>query len=141
MRNDLISEPFSEAQAAVRARLDEILDACRAKEFDRLASYHLSGPKFSKFDDEGPQGRQDDKSGMQGEIDTFTALDAFDGRFDDLKVDVFGPVAIATSIARYTFSMHGEHGSGQSRSTLVLVDDDGDWLIAHEHHSPLTEAD
>ena len=141
MSSDFISDPFLEAQAAVRARLDEILDACRAKKFDRLASYHLSGPKFSKFDDEGPQGRQDDKSGMQGEIDTFSALDAFDGRFDDLKVDVFGPVAIATSTVRYSFTMDGEHGSGQSRSTLVLVDNAGDWLIAHEHHSPLIEAD
>lgn len=139
MSSDLITDPFTGAQSAVRARLDEILDACRSKDFDRLAGYHLSGPKFSKFDDEGPQARQGDQSGMQGEINAFRPLEDFDGRFDDLKVDVFGPVAIATGIFRCTFILEGENGSAQSRSTVVLVDDEGDWLIAHEHHSPLNE--
>ena len=139
MSSSLLTDPFIEAQSAVRTRLDEILDACRSKDFERLARYHLTGPKFTKFDDEGFQGRQDDQSGMQGEIDAFTPLSDFDGRFDDLKVDVFGPVAIATGIFRCTFTMEGEAGSAVSRSTVVLVDDEGDWLIAHEHHSPLID--
>ena len=57
MSTDIITGPFEEAQASVRARIAEILDACRVKDFERLARYHLSGPKFSKFDDEGAQGR------------------------------------------------------------------------------------
>jgi ketosteroid isomerase-like protein len=137
MSSNLITDPFIEAQTAIRVRLDEILDACRSKDFDRLAGYHLSGPKFSKFDDEGPQGRQDDKSGMQGEIDAFSALEDFDGGFDDLKIDVFGPVAVVTGVFRCTFTMNGEIGSARSRTSAVFVDNEGDWVIAHEHNSPL----
>jgi ketosteroid isomerase-like protein len=139
MSGAIVSDPFTDAQDAVGARMEEILDACRVKDFARLSAYHLSGPKFSKYDDEGPQGRQDDRTAMQAEIDAFTPLEGFDGRFDDLKIDVFGAVAVATGIFRCTFTIGGESGAAQSRSTIVLVNDDGNWLIAHEHHSPFVE--
>lgn len=137
MDADIITEPFESSQAAVAARIGEILDACEAQDFDRLASYHLAGPKFTKFDDEGPQGRQDSTTAMQGEIDAFRTLEDFKGWFEDLKIDVFGPVAIATGIFRCTFNVTGDAGTASSRTSAVFVDNTGQWLIAHEHNSPL----
>jgi ketosteroid isomerase-like protein len=134
---DILTDPFPEAQAAITARLDEILDACVVKDFDRLAACHLAGPKFSKFDDVEPLGRQDDETAMHSEVETFSAIDDLHAHADGLKIDVFGPVAVATCVFRADFRVGGEQHSGRTRTTVVLVDSgDSGWLIAHEHHSP-----
>ena len=44
---DIIADPFEAAQASVQTRIEQVLDAATAKDFDRLASYHLAGPKFT----------------------------------------------------------------------------------------------
>jgi ketosteroid isomerase-like protein len=134
---DVLSDPFPEAQAAITARIDEIVDACVAKDFDRLATYHLAGPKFSKFDDVEPLDRQDDETAMRSEIEQFGAIDDLALHADELKVDVFGPVAVTTCAFRASFRCQGEQQSSRIRSTLVFVDaGNGNWLICHEHHSP-----
>jgi ketosteroid isomerase-like protein len=133
---DIISDPFESAQLAVQARIEQVLDAATAKDFDRLASYHLVGPKFTKFDDVEPLDRQDAESGMRLEMEQFTGMEDFHGRFDDLKIDVFGPVAIATGIFVWDCRAEGEVLSGRSRSTLVFAESNKQWVIAHEHHSP-----
>ena len=136
MSADILTEPYQESQKAVAARLEEILDACRVKDFDRLAAYHLAGPKFTKFDDAEPLDRQDAEIGMRAEVEGFSAIDDFDGRLDDMKIDVFGPVAITTGVFRATFRVGDDQQSVATRTTIVFVDAGGDWLIAHEHHSP-----
>lgn len=138
---DIIADPFESAQAAVQARIEQVLDAVTAKDFDRLASYHLAGPKFSKFDDVDPLDRQDAETGMRMEVEQFTGMEDFHGRFDDLKIDVFGPVAIATGIFVWDCRAEGEVLSGRTRSTLVFVDSNEQWVIAHEHHSPFPTND
>ncbi|WP_424347018.1 hypothetical protein [Kocuria sp. CH-021] len=50
------------------------------------------------FDDVEPLDRQDAETSMRLEMEQFTGMEDFHGRFDDLKIDVFGPVAIATGI-------------------------------------------
>jgi hypothetical protein len=91
MSADILTESYVDSQKAVAARLEEILDACRVKDFDRLAAYHLAGPKFTKFDDAEPLDRQDAEIGMRAEVEGFSVIDDFDGRLDDMKIDVFGP--------------------------------------------------
>jgi ketosteroid isomerase-like protein len=137
MNTDVITETFEASQAAVSARIDEILDACRLKDFDRLAAYHLDGPKFTKFDDIEPLDRQDAATAMRAEVAVFSAIEDLDANIENLKIDVFGSVAIATGIFRGTFRSGGESGSFSTRTALVFVDSGGEWLIAHEHHSPL----
>ena len=78
MSRDVLTDPFPEAQAAITVRLEEILDACQVKDFDRLAAYHLTGPKFSKFDDVEPLDRQDDETGMRSEVEQFSAVEDLD---------------------------------------------------------------
>jgi ketosteroid isomerase-like protein len=62
-------------------------------------------------------------------------------RAEDLKVDVFGPAAVATFVLDWTATMPGgETYEAQSRATLVFVDDEGDWKIVHEHFSVFPSA-
>lgn len=134
---DLLTNPFPEAQAAIAARIEEILDACVVKDFDRLAAYHLAGPKFSKFDDLEPLDRQDDRTAMRSEVDAFSSIENLVARIESPKIDVFGPVAIVTGVFQAEFRAGDEQQSARTRTTVVFVDaGDGDWLIAHEHHSP-----
>ncbi|CAN5545969.1 hypothetical protein BH24DEI1_BH24DEI1_13850 [soil metagenome] len=56
---DIIKEAFPEAQAQVEKRLFEVMAAAEAQDVELLESYHLWGPKFSKFDDWEPLERQD----------------------------------------------------------------------------------
>lgn len=137
MSSDIITDPFEASQAEVAARLQQILDAATVKDLDRLASYHLTGPKFTKFDDAEPFDRQDAETAMNSEAEQFAAIEDFHGRLDDLKIDVFGPVAIVTAMLVWNAKAEGESVSGRSRTTLVFVERQGEWLIAHEHLSPL----
>jgi ketosteroid isomerase-like protein len=120
--------------AQIQARLNEILDACVKKDFDRLDSYHLYGPKFTKFSTAPPE-RQDAETGRKGEHDGLSAANGLKMKADDLRIDVFGDTAIATFVLKYGFQTDAGPIEKQARSTLVFVNDRGQWRIAHEHLS------
>lgn len=69
------------------------------------------------------------------------AAQAIAFRAEDLKVDVFGPAAVATFVVDCSATMpDGETYEVRSRATLVFVDDGGDWKIAYEHFSVFPSA-
>jgi hypothetical protein len=53
---DVATETYPEAQAQVKKRLDEIWAVAARKDFPKLASFHLYGPKFTEFKDGAPRG-------------------------------------------------------------------------------------
>jgi ketosteroid isomerase-like protein len=132
---DLMKDPFADEQAKVKKVIDDIVDAVKKKDLDRLDTFHAYTPKFTKFEDD-MMGRQDAAASRKGERDGLAALKSFAARIDDLKVDVFGAVAVATFLMRYDADTGKEKMSGADRSTIVFVKDHGAWKIVHEHHSP-----
>ncbi len=84
MASTLVTEPYPDAQAAVTRRVHEIMAAVEAKDVDRLDSYHLFGPKYSKFDDGEPAERQDAATAQQLERELVLAATALQFRADDL---------------------------------------------------------
>lgn len=124
-------------QAQVARRIQEIMDAAQRKDIDRLESYHLYDPRFSKFDDFEPLERQDAEVARQLEREAITGLKAFEPTVSDLKVDVFGGVALATFIFAYAVTTpDDEHLSLRARATIALLRDGAEWKIVHEHFSP-----
>ena len=121
-------------QVAIQRRLQEIFDAAAKKDLRRLESYHLYGPRFSKFAPESAA-RLDAEAARQGENDAFTRINDFSARADDLKVDLFGDTAIATFVLNYSFLMETNRFNRQALTTLVFVKDNGNWKITHEHIS------
>jgi hypothetical protein len=93
-------------------------------------------PKFTKFDDGEPPERQDAAAGRKGEHDASTALKSFTARIEELKVDVFGNVAVTTFLFPYEAQMEKEKLAGKSRMTMVFAKQGADWKIVHEHGSP-----
>ena len=119
----------------IEQRLNQIFDAAEKKDFDRLESYHLYGPGFTKFAPESPT-RMDAAAARKGERDGLQAVNDLFMKAQDLKVDVFGNTGIATFIFDYGFKAGTNSFQKQSRATLVFVKDSGEWKITHEHFSP-----
>lgn len=133
---DIVANTFPEARTRVSETLYAIMQAVARKDFDRLAAYHLDSPKFSKFDDFEPLGRQDIDEANRSEAEGLGSIEGFAYDVQDLRVDVFGPVAVATFVLDYRFRADGESMALRARTTMVFVDDGGSWKIAHEHLSP-----
>ena len=133
---DPITEPFPERQEQVRRTLEALVDAVHAKDADRLESIHLYGPKFTKFDDFEPLERVDAETCRASERSGLLAAERVRYRFEDLKVDVFDRVAIATFLLHEEIRADGRDVTALARSTLVFVLDGDRWRITHEHFSP-----
>ena len=131
---------FPEQRAQIEQRLEEVIVAAENKDFNRLDSYHLYGPKFTKFTGSSPA-RLDAAATRKGEHDGLASLKGLKMRADSLKIDVFGNVGIATFILDYSFDSGGQTVGRKDRSTLVFVKESGTWKIAHEHLSPITLAE
>ena len=125
---------FPAEQAQIRQRLDEIIDAAEKKDFHRLDSYHFYGPKFTKFDTVAAH-RLDADAARKGEHDGLAAAAGLVMKAEDVKIDVFAGVGIATFILKYSFNTSSGPLEKQALSTLVFVRDGGAWRIAHEHLS------
>ena len=97
-----------------------------------LRFHHLNSPKFSKF---GPRKheRQTFEETSESEASFFTSITDFTIDPKDMKVDVFGDVAVVTYYPHVTFKKGGKKMKGNGRQTAVFVKTNDGWLIAHEH--------
>ncbi len=132
---DIIKEPFTDVQTKITGMLTDIFNTAKAKDFKKLESYHLNSPKFTKFDVGGTPNRQNYEENTKGEEAVFNALEGFDYKLYDVKVDVFDKVAISTFTISYSAKMQGTPMSDTARSTLIFVETGGQWKITHEHFS------
>jgi hypothetical protein len=98
------------------------MSAARRQAIDELESYHAFGPKFTKFDDFDPLGRQDGQTTQRLEREAILGASEFDPRVKELKVDVFGPVAVTTFVMNYRVVLGAdEHHLFRAQATMVLV--------------------
>ena len=133
----VLTAPYPSEQLEVERRLEDIMSAARRQAVYELESYHAFGAKFTKFDDFEPLERQDGETTKRLEREAILGVEEFDPRLVDLRVDVFGPVAVTTFVMDYrVVDDEGERHSFRARATMVLAKEDGQWLIVHEHFSP-----
>ena len=135
-RGTVAAEQSKEAKE-IAGRLLEIIDACEKKDFERLESYHLYGPRFTKFSTESA-GRLEAEVARKGERDGLSAVNGLSMRADDLKIDVFGKTGIATFVLSYSFKAGEETIEKQAKTTMVFVKEGGQWRITHEHLSAIS---
>ena len=100
-----------------------------------LQAAHLDSDKFTKF---GPRSfeRQDVASTNASEAAFFGTISDFDQEIQDLKIDVFGDVGIATYYPHVSFVQDGVEKTGSGRQTLVFLRTADGWKIVHEHGTP-----
>jgi ketosteroid isomerase-like protein len=132
---DLINDTFPEAQAEIQEVLDGTVQSLNDRDADKLISYHAYGPKFTEFKDGLPRGGSE--ANEKGERDLVAAISGWDSELNDLKINVFGEVAVVTYHADFRPIIGGETKQLNYQVTLVLVNTDLGWKITHEHFSPL----
>ena len=132
----LTEADFPVEQDQIRHRLDQIIEAVEKGELDRLDSYHFYGPKFTKFSP-GSAVRQDAASARQGEHAGLNSIKELKMEAENLKIDVFGEVGVATFVVHSTFILSGNRVDKRDRATLVFAKVRGEWGIVHEHLSSL----
>jgi len=131
---DVATAPFADDQAAVERTLRDLLAAAERRDVDRVEAHHLYGPKFTKFDDWAPA-RQDADAARRAERNGISGVVAFRPTVEDLKVDVFGPVAIATFVMPYVVVTERGSLDARARATMVFVKVGAEWKVSHEHFS------
>jgi hypothetical protein len=132
---DFITYEYEDEQIEIEKRITDIFESFINKEADKLDSFHLFGPKFTKFDDWEPLDRKDADQTRKSESEAIVAIDKFTYEIQDLKVDVFDKVAVSTFIIDYVAIAGEAELAAKARSTLVFVKDGEDWKITHEHFS------
>lgn len=136
-KSEALTEEFPEQQKAITALIDEIFQTAREKDFDRLARFHLYGPKFTEF--KNGKLRLDAEASQQAEQNAFRAMSDFRYKVKDMRVNVFDDAAVATFHGEFSAHVNDQPLELKSQCTLVFVRDEGSWKIVHEHFSPLTQ--
>ena len=132
--HNIVTYEFPDAQEAIRAEMLSLQDIGRRRDWEALRIAHLESPKFSDFG--AGMERSDFDEMLATEITAISGLDDFAIDFRDLRIDVFGDVAVATSFPIYTGSnSNGEKIEIERRATMVYVKTADGWKIAHEHVS------
>jgi hypothetical protein len=129
--SDVATDPFPDAQAQVRKRLNDIWINMAAKDLAKQESFHLYGPKFTEFKDGQPRGDAEENKELIG------ALTEPKVEMKDLSVAVYGDTAIATFNGDFSGKIGGKPIAMKQGATMVFVRYRGDWKIVHEHFSPI----
>ena len=134
-RYDLSNYPFPEGQEELRLVLEKIYHDARTAELAALRAGHLNSAKFTKF---GPRSfeRQNFQQCNETEADFVTSIQDAEFDLQDIKIDVFGDVAIATYYPQASFKKDGEVIQASGRQTLVFLNTADGWKIVHEHGTP-----
>lgn len=128
---DLVNDEFPEAKEEIKQVLDDIFKSINEGNADQLISYHVYGPKFTEYRNDGP--RLDSKGNEEYERGLVGAVTKFDYNLGDLKIDVFGDVAVVTFEADFRPTIEGEVNQMWANVTLVFVRVNDTWKITHEH--------
>lgn len=129
---DLVNDRFPEAQAELREVMSSIGKDLATANFAGIQAHHLDSDKFTKF---GPRDfkRQDVTRTNESEAAFFRSISDFNQEITDLKIDVFGDIAVVTHYADRSFVQDGEERVGRGRQTLVFLRTGDGWKIVHEH--------
>ncbi|MEM3085010.1 MAG: nuclear transport factor 2 family protein [Nitrososphaerales archaeon] len=115
----------------------------KSKDLQAIQSLHYNDKRFSKFNETPPYMRMDYNETCMYEELYFANVSDYDFKIEDLRVDMFNEMAIATFIVEHTgmlvddYSFTGRTMSIRSRATMVLYKKDLQWLIVHEHFSKI----
>ena len=127
--------PLPEAQAELKQVLKAIYDDAMSANVEGLTTSHLISSKFTKL---GPRNfsRQTVDETNESEASFFTSIKDLKVELKDVKIDVFGEVAVTTFYPHFSFVKDDQLKEGSTRQTLVFLKTDQGWKIIHEHGTP-----
>ena len=129
---ELSSDHSQDRQAEIHEAIMSIKKDIESANISGLQAMHLKSEKFTKF---GPRNfeRQDVESANETEAAFFSSIASASYEVQDLKIDVFGDVGIATYYPQVSFVRRGEEVEVSGRQSLVFLKTKAGWKIVHEH--------
>ena len=124
-----------EAEAAIRSRLDTVIEALRAKDLDALRRVYA--PDVVSFDVEPPLQHVGVEAKLKNWTKVFTFFDKVDYELRDLTVTVGAGLAVGHGFGRVSGTLaNGETADGMwVRATFCFRKLGGDWVIVHDQAS------
>lgn len=122
-------------ETAIAGRIDEIIEALRAKDLDALARIYAAD--VVSFDVDPPLQHLGLAAKLKNWEKVFTVFQDLDYEVRDLKITPGEDVAFAYGFGRLSGTlMNGNTTNGMwVRATFCFRNVDGDWLIAHDQVS------
>ncbi len=131
---DVAHYPFPEAQAQLRAVLNTIIHDAQSANVQGLRDAHLNSDKFTKFSGSTYERRNFEQT-VESETAAITSRQDYKYEARDLKIDVFGEVAVMTYYSDRSYKEDGELIQYSARQTFVFLKTADGWKIVHEHKS------
>jgi ketosteroid isomerase-like protein len=141
----LESRPADKDTKDVEALIRAFYDAGRSKELTDLAGFHGPRDQFTKFDENPPYTRQNSEEAFIYEQAAFANISDYNYSIEDLRIDLFGDVAIATFYLSYSgmfvndYSFEGSPVRAKTRVTMALARTQKGWKLVHEHLSRMPD--
>lgn len=129
---DIVDEPFVDQESEIREAIMSIKSDIESSNIEGIQDAHLNSERFTKF---GPRRfeRQDVSSANASEAAFFGSIKNVKYEVNDLKIDVFGEVGIATYYPEVSFVRDGSNVTVSGRQTFVFLKTDSGWKLIHEH--------
>lgn len=131
---DLAHYQFPKAQAEVRQVLKGMIQDVITGDVQGLRAGHLDSDKFTKFGGQFERINIDECN--EGEAAIVSSVEDLKLEMKDLRIDVFGDVAIVTCYNHHSYKDDSKLEQGVARNTLVFLDTAEGWKIVHEHVTP-----
>ncbi|GHF99293.1 MULTISPECIES: NAD(P)H-dependent oxidoreductase [Amycolatopsis] len=124
-----------DAEAAIRRRLDEVIEALRAKDLDALRRVYA--PDVVSFDVEPPLQHAGVDAKLKNWAKVFTAFEKVDYELRDLEITVGAGLAVGHGFGRVSGTLeNGVVTDGMwVRATFVFRRTGDDWVIVHDQAS------
>ncbi|MGH9879623.1 MAG: YybH family protein [Nitrososphaerales archaeon] len=132
-----------DSETLIKKTVYKAFEIGKSKDLQSIQSLHYNDKRFSKFGDTPPYMRMDYNDACMHEELYFASVSDYDFKIEDLKVDIFDDIAIATFLIEHTgmlvddYSFTGRTMSVKSRATMVFQKQGSEWLIIHEHFSKI----
>ena len=137
--------PADKDRRDVEAVIRGFFEAGRTKDLAALSDFHAPRDQFTKFDENPPYTRQSSEEAFVYEQAAFANISDYNYSIDDLRIDLFGDVAIATFYLSYSgmfvndYSFEGSPVRAKTRVTMALARTPMGWRMVHEHLSRIPD--
>lgn len=132
-------------ESVIKRAVYRAFEVGKSKDLQSIQQMHSNDERFSKFSDMPPYMRMGYSDTCMHEELYFASISDYDFKIEDLRIDMFGEMAIVTFLIEHTgmlvddYSFTGRTMSVRSRATMVFQEIDKEWLVVHEHFSKIPD--
>ncbi|MFQ5921156.1 MAG: YybH family protein [Nitrososphaerales archaeon] len=130
-------------RSAVERAVRMAFEIGKSKDLRSIQGMHLNDERFSKFGEMPPYTRMNFSEACMHEELFFASVSDYQFRLEDLRVDLFDDMAVATFLVEHSgmlvddYSFRGQTMRSKSRGTMIFQKKGSEWLIVHEHFSKI----